>query len=118
MDFEKMLKEMADMDMKTRSGYHLTFGELVKALKSAPSNLVFDTRIKGIGSYRGYYSDIALFTAEQVKQITKRATLMQKIRLLFHKKHYVFDDGLLIEYKRMDGIIFVMKRSFKDIEKK
>lgn len=65
MGFEKMLEAMSSMDMRTRSGYHLTFGELVKALKSAPSNLVFDTRIKGVGSYRGYYSDIALFTEEE-----------------------------------------------------
>lgn len=47
---------------KERSNYHLTYGDLIDVLKAANSKAVFDKRVNGIGSYRGYYTDIALFT--------------------------------------------------------
>lgn len=47
---------------RDRSSYHLTYGNLIKALKEAPPNALFDKRIKGIGSWRGSYTEIALYT--------------------------------------------------------
>ena len=55
---------MGEASSRERGNYHLTYGELVDFLKSAPKNKKFDSRINGIGSYRGYYTDIALFTDE------------------------------------------------------
>lgn len=62
MDFQAMIDGMNEMQAKTRGNYHLTYGELIKALKAAPKDAVFDERVKGIGSWRGSYIEIALFT--------------------------------------------------------
>lgn len=53
---------MNEQRAKDRGNYHLTYGELIKVLKAAPSDAVFDERIKGIGSWRGSYIEIALYT--------------------------------------------------------
>jgi hypothetical protein len=54
-----------------------------------------------------------IITKEQVEAITKKATIWQKLRLLFRPSHYSFDDKSIIRYKEMDGITFVMKRGTK-----
>lgn len=51
-----------------------------------------------------------LFTAEDVRKITRNATSWQKFKLLFVRSQYSFDENVVIRYKEMDGIIFVMKR--------
>ena len=51
-----------------------------------------------------------LFTAEDVRKITRKATRWQKFKLLFVRSQYSFDENVVIRYKKMDGIIFVMKR--------
>lgn len=53
---------MNELSTKDRGNYHLTYGDLIKALKEAPSDAVFDERVKGIGSWRGSYVEIALYT--------------------------------------------------------
>lgn len=63
-DIQALIDTMADASMRERSNYHLTYGDLIKVLKAAPADATFDKRVTGIGSYRGYYSDIALFTGE------------------------------------------------------
>lgn len=65
MDIQVLFNAMSDADLKSRSSYHLTYGGLIDALRAAPPDATFDSRVTGIGSYRGYYSDIALFTGEQ-----------------------------------------------------
>ena len=55
---------MNESSARQRSGYHLTYGELIEALKNAPPKALFDKRIKGIGSWRGSYIEIALFTKD------------------------------------------------------
>lgn len=62
MDIQELIDTMNEQQAKTRSNYHLTLGELIKALKEAPSGAEYDERIKGIGSWRGSYTEIALFT--------------------------------------------------------
>lgn len=62
MDLQKLVDTMNETSAKQRSSYHLTYGQLIKALKSAPNDAVFDKRVKGIGSWRGSYIEIALFT--------------------------------------------------------
>lgn len=62
MDMQKFIDSMNEQSMNQRSGYHLTYGELIKALKDAPADAIFDERVKGIGSWRGSYIEIALFT--------------------------------------------------------
>ncbi len=64
MDFQTLVNAMSDASSSERANYHLTYGDLIKVLKAAPKEAVFDERIKGIGSYRGYYVDIALFTED------------------------------------------------------
>lgn len=64
-DIQQMVDTMNETASQERSNYHLTYGDLVKALKAAPADATFDERITGIGSYRGYYIDIALFTDEE-----------------------------------------------------
>jgi hypothetical protein len=64
MDMQKLVDTLNETSSRERGNYHLTYGDLVKALKSADKKATFDKRIKGIGSYRGYYTDIALFTDE------------------------------------------------------
>lgn len=62
MDIQELLKVTSESDRMQRANYHLTYGDLIKALKSAPADAVFDERIVGLSAYRGYYSDIALNT--------------------------------------------------------
>jgi len=64
-DFQKFIETLNEINAKERGRYHLTYGELIKALKKAPSDAVFDKRIKGIGSWRGSYTEIALFTESE-----------------------------------------------------
>jgi hypothetical protein len=64
MDFQALIDSMNESQAKDRSNYHLTYGNLVKVLKAAPADAVFDERVKGIGSWRGSYIEIALFTDE------------------------------------------------------
>jgi hypothetical protein len=50
-----------------------------------------------------------LFTAKQVKDCTRNATLVQKLRLLVRPSKYTFDGNSVMRYKQMDGITFIMK---------
>ncbi|MFN7340112.1 MAG: hypothetical protein ACK5VI_03410 [Opitutia bacterium] len=63
-DIQAMLNVMSEMAEETRSKYHLTLGQLINRLEKMPKNrrlLTSDGRgIEGLGSYRGYYSDLAL----------------------------------------------------------
>jgi hypothetical protein len=56
---------MIEAQAKTRGDYHLTYGELIKTLKEAPKGAEFDKRVKGIGSWRGSYIEIALYTEQE-----------------------------------------------------
>lgn len=60
-------------------------------------------------SYQSWTSE-PLFTRKQVEAITERASLISKMRLIFRRSRYVFDDGAMFRYKEMDGKIYVMKR--------
>lgn len=62
MDLQKYIDRMNESQAKERGKYHLSYGELIKALKEAPADAVVDERIKGIGSWRGSYIEIAIFT--------------------------------------------------------
>jgi hypothetical protein len=64
MDIQEMINTMSTVSMNERSGYHVTFGDLIDRLKNADDKLILSPTIKGIGAYRGYYSDIALCTEE------------------------------------------------------
>lgn len=64
MDLQALVDSMNESQAKDRSNYHLTYGGLIKALKAAPAEAEFDNRVKGIGSWRGSYIEIALFTDE------------------------------------------------------
>jgi len=66
--FIELIKQQG---LKERRERHLTFGDLIEALKNAPSNAVFD-KIKGIGAYRGCYNDVALY-------IKKNGAIVRKI---------------------------------------
>lgn len=65
MDLQGLVDGMNESQARDRGNYHLTYGELIKALKAAPNNAEFDKRVKGIGSWRGSYIEIALFTEEE-----------------------------------------------------
>jgi hypothetical protein len=62
MDLQKIIDSMNESSARTRSSYHLTYGGLIEALEKAPSKAKIDKRIKGIGSWRGSYIEIAIFT--------------------------------------------------------
>jgi hypothetical protein len=62
MDLQNLVNVMNEQSAREKSNYHLTYGDLIKALKQAPSDTIFDKRIKGIGSWRGSYIEIALYT--------------------------------------------------------
>lgn len=63
-DLQDLINSMNEQQAHERSNYHLTYGDLIKALREAPADATFDERIKGIGSWRGSYIEIALFTDE------------------------------------------------------
>jgi len=65
MDLQALINLIKESESKVRAGYHLTYGQLIEALKSAPLDAVADERIKGIGSWRGSYIDIAIYTDEE-----------------------------------------------------
>lgn len=62
MDLQKMVDAISEMGLRERSNYHATFGDLIDKLKKADDSCRLSPSIKGIGAYRGYYSDIALCT--------------------------------------------------------
>ena len=62
MDIQKLVNVIAETGAKERSNYHATFGDLIDKLKKADDSCRITPVIKGIGAYRGYYSDIALCT--------------------------------------------------------
>ena len=62
MGLQEMINAMSEASSQERSNYHLTFGGLIDTLKKADDKLKLSPEIKGIGAYRGYYSDIALCT--------------------------------------------------------
>ena len=62
MDLQSMINLMNESESDTRANYHLTYGQLVDALNGADKKAKFDKRIKGIGSWRGSYIEIALYT--------------------------------------------------------
>lgn len=64
MDLQAFVNGMNESAARTRGEYHLTYGQLIKALKDAPSDAKFDERVKGIGSWRGSYVEVALFTED------------------------------------------------------
>lgn len=59
---QKIVDMINSVSQKERSMYHLTFGKLIDALKKAKDTDRITPTITGIGSYRGYYSDLALMT--------------------------------------------------------
>jgi len=60
-DLQTIIEAMNLAGSEERSHYHLTYGGLIDALRAADPDAKFDERVQGIGSYRGYYIDIALF---------------------------------------------------------
>lgn len=65
MNIQEFINTANELAAKGRSGYHLTLRGLIKALEDASPDVVFDGRVKGIGSWRGSYVEIALFTEEE-----------------------------------------------------
>lgn len=62
MDLQAFIDATNEQQARDRGNYHLNYGQLIEALKAAPPDAVFDERINGIGSWRGSYTEIALFT--------------------------------------------------------
>lgn len=60
MDMQSFINALGERGARERSNYHLTFGELIEKLKAADDTSEISPKIKGVGAYRGYYSDIAL----------------------------------------------------------
>lgn len=64
MDWQKLMDALNAAGQAQRRGYHLTLGGLVSALGKANGQIVveFDEggTVGDLGSYRGYYSDLAL----------------------------------------------------------
>lgn len=65
MDLQKLVDSMNESSAREKSNSHLTYGQLVQALKAAPKGAKYDKRIKGIGSYRGSDIEIAIFSEEE-----------------------------------------------------
>lgn len=65
MDLQKLINNMSEQRAIDRANYHLTLGDLIEALKKADPSAMFDKRIKGIGSWRGSYIEIALYTESE-----------------------------------------------------
>jgi len=64
MDMQALLDSMNETLARDRGNYHLTYGDLIGALLKAPKGAVVDERFKGIGSWRGSYIEVAIFTEE------------------------------------------------------
>jgi hypothetical protein len=69
--FQGFIDSMIEIGAREKSKYHLTYGELIDALKNASPDALFDERVKGIGSWRGSYIEIALFTEEEGYYVEK-----------------------------------------------
>jgi hypothetical protein len=67
-DLQNMMNMTQNMLRESRSRYHLTLGQLIQRLEPMPGIrpiLTVDGHgIEGLGSYRGYYSDMALHPTE------------------------------------------------------
>ena len=62
MNIQDFVNAIGDAGERERGNYHLTFGQLIDALKNAKETDRITPTITGIGAYRGYYSDMALMT--------------------------------------------------------
>lgn len=62
MDLQKLMDALSESDMRVRSDYHATLGDLIDKLNAADDSARISPKVIGIGAYRGYYSDIALCT--------------------------------------------------------
>jgi hypothetical protein len=63
MDLQAMINGINEQQARDRGNYHLTLGGLIEALEANPDKEV-DERFRGIGSWRGSYVEIAIFTDE------------------------------------------------------
>lgn len=61
-DLQKFVDSMCESSSRDRSAYHATLGDLIERLKNAKETDRLNPVIKGIGAYRGYYTDIVLCT--------------------------------------------------------
>lgn len=72
MDIARMLDTMSAASRRTRSDYHLTLGDAIKALEEIAPSAAATFDIVGtpgsVSSYRGYYSDLAF--AMELKPVT------------------------------------------------
>jgi len=80
MDIQAMFNAMSAMGKSTRSGYHLTLGRLIAALKNADPALLVEADCGGtvdrFTSYRGYYEDLAITPSDApitVGELLKKA---------------------------------------------
>lgn len=73
MDFQKIVDTMNENNAKERGNYHLTYGQLIEALLNAPKDARLDKQVKGIGSWRGSYTEIALYTKDSGYYVTDKA---------------------------------------------
>ena len=64
MDLQAFINASNEMQARDRGNYHLTYGELIDALEAANPDKKVDKRFKGIGSWRGSYVEIAIFTED------------------------------------------------------
>ncbi len=62
MNIQDFVNAIGEAGERERSNYHLTFGQLIDALKNSDETARISPKITGVGAYRGYYSDIALMT--------------------------------------------------------
>jgi hypothetical protein len=69
MDLQAMMNTWGELDRQARAQYHITLGGAIKLAAQATGNARFaDGGYPGkAGSYRGYYSDLALSKSEAPK---------------------------------------------------
>ena len=75
-DIQKAFDAMANASKDTRSGYHVTLGEMIDQLgKAKPSALVYcadpgrEAYLGKVSSYRGYYSDLAFDPVQEQRTV-------------------------------------------------
>jgi len=82
MDLQKFVNTLSDHAQTVRSNYHLTLGELIKALKEFPAECPVEcdegSHPGSLSSYRGYYCDLAI---EPSHHLVTCAELLERCRL-------------------------------------
>lgn len=114
MDLQKFIDNMNESQAKERSNYHLTIGGLIDALEKAPANATVDEKFNGIGSWRGSYIEVAIFTEDNGLHAEK-SEFDDYGSDNFHEKYEAWEKENVVSYEKLSRNANELAEQLKEI---